>query len=289
VPDELLVPHPLVKQTGKLLRQHSSLNKETQMRSHPGEALDIQVSRRQIDRALRLMDTLIKGVISNGFEVRIDEATAKTIIERDGVGLTLSLNEEYTRSRHEKTRSEKRALDDYWQHSIGLAKNPLPYPDIPQFDYALTGEFTLTLAGGAYATWRDTDKRQLEGRIHQIIIDVVMHLEDHAQDVAEKKRKEDQFLAAKARYEYLANRLEQEEAAFKTLETEAINWERAKRLRAYISAVAEQANITGEYEEKQNWIDWASQKADWVDPLIPVSDRIIDAGLPEVPTRNKVY
>ena len=59
---------------------------------------------------------------------------------------------------------------------------------------------------------------------------------------------------------------------FKALEEEARNWKRAENLRAYIAAVEakaarEQGSIASESDLGQ-WIAWARQKADWIDPII---------------------
>lgn len=66
--------------------------------------------------------------------------------------------------------------------------------------------------------------------------------------------------------------------------TEVSNWERAARLRAYADLVEQrekaQAPISGEVEA---WLAWARAKADWLDPLVLVSDPILDAPEPKRP------
>ena len=65
----------------------------------------------------------------------------------------------------------------------------------------------------------------------------------------------------------------------KALEAEVHNWKRAEGIRAYVAAVEtnaarEDGSIALESELGQ-WIAWARQKADWIDP-------IIDAERPEL-------
>jgi hypothetical protein len=36
--------------------------------------------------------------------------------------------------------------------------------------------------------------------------------------------------------------------------------------------------------EKQQWIEWARAKADWIDPLVRRSDPILDAPYPKAPS-----
>ena len=56
---------------------------------------------------------------------------------------------------------------------------------------------------------------------------------------------------------------------FKTLIQEANRWNQANILRKYIYAVEENLNENKKLlEESQNWISWAREKADWLDPTI---------------------
>ena len=59
---------------------------------------------------------------------------------------------------------------------------------------------------------------------------------------------------------------------FKALEGAAHNWRRADDLRAYIAVVEAKAtrehrHVASESDLGQ-WITWARQKADWIDPII---------------------
>ncbi len=56
------------------------------------------------------------------------------------------------------------------------------------------------------------------------------------------------------------------------------------QLREYISVVEDRARRTGDLSpELTQWIDWARAKADWIDPLLHVSDIILDAPEPQHP------
>lgn len=66
---------------------------------------------------------------------------------------------------------------------------------------------------------------------------------------------------------------------------DASRLQRANRLREFIAAVEDRARQEGELTpEKQQWIAWASAKADWLDPLIRRSDPILDAPQSEAPS-----
>lgn len=77
----------------------------------------------------------------------------------------------------------------------------------------------------------------------------------------------------------------EERRQLRALFRDASRLQRANRLREFIAAVEDRARHGGELTpEKQQWIEWAKAKADWLDPLVRRSDPILDAPEPEVPS-----
>jgi len=73
VPERLLDPHPLAKESAVVLRQAASTDRGDGSSSGvPGTTLDIRVSRGCLDRALRITDTLLKALATHGIEADID-------------------------------------------------------------------------------------------------------------------------------------------------------------------------------------------------------------------------
>ena len=67
-------------------------------------------------------------------------------------------------------------------------------------------------------------------------------------------------------------RIEKEEKKIRTLEREAIRWERAQRIREYIEAVRRDAHQKPDSEDRATlleWVAWAERQADRIDPLKP--------------------
>ena len=61
--------------------------------------------------------------------------------------------------------------------------------------------------------------------------------------------------------------------------------QRANRLQEFIAAAEDRARHDDELTpEKQQWLEWAKAKADWLDPLVRRSDPILDAPEPEAPS-----
>lgn len=107
--------------------------------------------------------------------------------------------------------------------------------------------------------------------------------ETYAKEQEQERRKEAHRRAVE-RYEFLTTRRANEIARFKQLETATTNWERAARLRTFADALEEQAKAGGDLSAEQiKRLAWIRAKADWLDPLIPVSDPILDAPEPKLP------
>lgn len=112
---------------------------------------------------------------------------------------------------------------------------------------------------------------------------IALSQETHALEL-ERAREAEERRLAHARYESLIQRRAEEIERFKKLEGQANDWERASKLRTYVNAVEERAGVEGQLTtEITEWVAWARAKADWLDPLIQVSDAILDAPEPKRP------
>jgi hypothetical protein len=145
VPDELVDPHPLIRAAAARLKQRDGWDHPAGVRSAPKEVLDLQVTRNTLDRALLLMDTLLKSLEPSGFTAQIDEEEGQTLLVGGGTTLTISIAEQVTRTTHTPTRAEVRARDRYYDSF--RAGGRVEYPNIPQFDWHPSGRLTLTVVG----------------------------------------------------------------------------------------------------------------------------------------------
>lgn len=108
--------------------------------------------------------------------------------------------------------------------------------------------------------------------------------EIHAKE-QEQRRREEAHRLAQERYEFLIKRRTNEMDRYKKLEAAAADWERATVLRAYVNAKEADARSRGDITaDGAEWLAWARAKADWLDPLIQVSDPILDAPEPKRPS-----
>lgn len=285
VPIELDNPHPLIKAAVKRLNQREGWNDPSGIRSAPDEVLNIQVTNGAIDRATRLTDTLIKRLESIGTTVEIESKSKTTWLDIDGVRIEFMLKEHVTRVSHQLTTAEIKAREKYWSQS---RTNPLsrdPFPQFPHHDYTPTGKLTISAGRWPGRTWNDTARTLLDDRLREIINGLLVLAQEIKAKNEEERRKSEIRRLAEERYQFLKTRLDQEKERFNQLEEDAINFERACRLRCYADKVEGSALACsdGLSNELTNWLAWARAKADWLDPLIEISDPILDAPEPKKP------
>jgi len=283
VPTELSSPHPLIRAAEKRLKKRAGWDDYKGLRSAPGEVFHIEVTRSALDRALLLADTLIKSFEEHGLSVRLDDKRDGSVVCSDTTELRITITEHVARSRHEPTLAERRAIQR-WENSSNHWSSSNPYPCPPDYDYTPTGKLTISIGGYPSRSWSDTPKTPLEKRLHQVVAGAQDLLEQERLSVLEQQRREIERQRARERYERQVERRKQEKARLECLDSEAIRWADAERLRRYIEAVENSAVAKGEMtQELQAWIYWARLKADCRDPLIPVSDALLDGPEPQSP------
>ena len=272
VPESLDDPHPEVAKAARTLRaskpDHTGiLQARTQGR------LDIRVSQGTLERALRIMDALLKAVEANGQRVAIGDSHpwATSIVVQDEE-IDFSIDEKLTQVEHKPTPAEKlSALRSSWQ-------------SWSRYDHLPSGVLQMRIGNAQYlgvrTIWAD-GKRQ---RVEQCLADFVEGLQDVAeakmvqraeQEAARLRREEAQRLEAKRRAQRWL-----EERRGKELEAQAGRWQLAKRLREYVAAMREARVIILptdlEVENLSEWIEWAEGHAERLDPLA-----VHDQGRPE--------
>lgn len=284
LPEEVSAPHPLVLAASKRLRQRDGWPENQSLRSAPKAVLNLSVTKDALDRALVITDTLVKALAKQGFEFEIDAEHGVTRVKwlETGTKMEFSLTEYVKRSQHAITPAEERAQKRYWERSRG--DNSISYSHIPKYDFTPTGILTIQVGRWPSKSWKDTPRTQLEQRLGEVTGGIaVLAQETYAKEQEEERRKEAHRRAV-VRYEFLAKRRADEIERFKQLETQVSSWERATRLRAYANALEEQAKAASEVPaELSDWLAWARAKADWLDPLVLVSDPILDAPEPKRP------
>ena len=171
VPAKLVEPHPLVRAAAARLKRRDGWDHPAGARGAPKEVLDLQVTRNTLDRALRLMDTLLKALAPSGFAARVDEEKGESLLVGGGTTLSISIVEQVTRTAHTPTRAEVRVRDRYYESFRSGAR--ADYPDIPQFDWNPSGRLTLSVGSWPSRKWNDTERSLIDARLSGIVAAIV--------------------------------------------------------------------------------------------------------------------
>lgn len=288
VPDRLSSPHPLIKQTSEILNGRQPNDVGIIVVPKKG-CLDINVSKSSLRRALRVMDTIIKSLEKMGNSVSLLGGRTKTKIHE--VPMSFGISEKLTTK---KRKPEDHDLSGRYRfgHSRFIEER------VPSGELCLTiheaGDFYLY---GCQQNWKDGKKSKVEYRINSFIdglITVAVAKIERDKERAEEERRrierekqleEKRLKRAEIRRMYL-----EEEARVNELVTEAENWKKSKILREYIVEVEKQINgnkLSFSLDRPvEEWLKWARDQADRLDPLSPSPSSILDKECPEEKPKN---
>lgn len=214
-------------------------------------------------RAMQILDAVFCAVEKLGGKINED---LSIIIKKDTVRFRLC--EGQNKVKHELTRQEARELAEYndkIKNNKWVAK-----PQIKKYDYIYNGKLRIVFGEKNYI--RDSKSEKLEERLGDILINLYEKSEqlriDREKHEEELRRQEDEA----RRKEELRVRKEKEIKRTIELTNQAEDYNIACQIRQYISAVIQEGNIDS---EKEKWIEWAKNKADWYDPITALSDEYL--------------
>lgn len=252
-----------------MLRQPSDVVAQLHVR----EDLNIQPSER--NRALRLLEALVREARRRGYTVAATKAPRKNqwgYYDRhpDDAGhvqialgpdqFRLSISQEVEKTPHVPTKAEQARAER------GYAT--------PKFDLTLTSNLRIAIEGNEAAFWgsfwSDKAEAPLEASLAQILQELELRHEraEHNRRVAERQQEERKRQWEAARLAAI-ERLVQSHRA-EVLREQVQRWELANQVRAYLDAM--EARLADglsrdEREDAEAWIRWARDYAERIDPL----------------------
>ncbi|AZA99263.1 hypothetical protein EG359_06430 [Chryseobacterium joostei] len=205
---------------------------------------NIVVSPKNVSRALRILDNLIKNFKILGYKMNIDSEGLKFAAYEDKITLYIK----------EKSNIKDTTNERGWK-SRDLIANGMLAVKIVQYG---TTEFA------------DTDKLLVEDQIEKILIKV----ETEFQRMAENRRKwkiESEKREELRKIEEAKQKMKDEELAkFIAFYNDAHRWKKFIILKEYFEYMKSH-NTTN-----KEWIEWAEKKLDWYDPAKNTEDGLMD-------------
>ena len=251
VPTRTTRLHPLVAATKRSLRQGRVDQQYGWIMPAERPCLNVRVSHGTLDRAMLLLDTLIRALAKRRLEVKIEQNgyRSQSVVVVCGRSIPFDLFESPTKGEKEDWLSKK------------LVPGMVP-----------SGKLVLRVHGTwrAKREWRDMKKTTVEDCLNKFII--ALHEEVIYREEEEARNERDRIAAhERALRESEERRVrEAETAKLAKLEEMASQWRRANQIREFIQAVLA---VHGKHErldgdaELGEYVAWALENADRIDPL----------------------
>lgn len=264
VPDRLTNPDKLIITAKETLTEKDRYVNNGLVSCRRGE-LDIKVSKANISRVLRFMDSLIKALYARGHSIKVTDES--TYLEMKNLKIKISIREKTKRVQREQ-KSSSWIIYDYIPTGKLVFKVDETFIDREWTEGTVPFENQLSVILAKLEILADIlTQKKLEIRLWHENYERERQIEKDFQ-----KRKEDDLLA------------------FKDTLNKAERWNKANNLRNYINEVESRAitnnNLT---EETKDWLIWARNKADWYDPFIELDDELLNDIDKETLTMKKKF
>jgi hypothetical protein len=249
--------------------------------------LDIRVSRASLDRAIRVIAGLVALIEREGFSLSVGnghrEQTTATVY---GQTIKFGLVEQVERVEASVPRSG------------GLVDRVLKYGAQPPVAREPSGKLLIEvwdLWSSHKKRWKDGKTAQLEDLIPKVLggfIRIALHRRAEEERRSAEARERQKKVEERDR---LLTAIKAEKARVRALRHLAADWFRAEHLRSFIAAACHAGSQHGQTTEPGtpfgDWLTWAANQADRLDPLKESPESIIDCKLepPDEPTWSYSY
>lgn len=240
-----------------------------------GGGVAIRVFPDSVRRVLRIFDALLKTLESRGYELSVDKKMNLSAVK--------ILDNYIAISCWGRTKRIPRPLTTEEQKK---AKQNPQWEPYPKYEFLQTDELSIKLSGGfsCESTIADLPRRKLEDGLNEVIIRMVKLAQRVQIENEEHARRTRELEERRQRHQLLVQRHRDEQAKIDKLHKEASEWQKSQQLRAYIEAVRQAAlKKDGKIDpdsELDEWINWAHQQADRLDPLVESPHSILDEKVP---------
>jgi hypothetical protein len=269
VPEKLYSPHQLVALTKQSLKMaHASTYGSP--RIFPEKCLDVRICKGSIDRAMRIYDALIKAFEKRGFNITINKSTGVTTVTVMGEPLEIRLEEPVAQVERELTKEEKKkVLQGGWVYN--------------RYVHRPSGRLILKInewLDGLRKNWSDGKKYRLEDILNLFIIGLIKAAARSKERILEREKREQERRAREEQIRLKAEQIQREKEKIQGLMRNAEAWYKSQQIRSYIDAVRQ--TVTQKHgsivagSEIDEWLSWATQQADRLDPLVKSPPSILN-------------
>ena len=253
-------PHPLIRHTTSLLRSRSRKDENGILLPREAGGLDVKVSEGTLERALHVMAQVLAVLERHGISVEIPEQGRMTALI-NGEHVPFGIEEPIRRVVVQKPRVPNPT--DRWDYDK-IAKHE------PGGKLALVIHSPTWGQHAQRARWSDAKVQQIENLVADFVAGLMRTaVALRRQEEERKKRQAEEQIHAQERAK-LQKDVQEEEKNLEQFNHWVDLWERAERLRRFISAYAEKSRSWPAEKQPQYkaWIEWATKQAERIDPFV---------------------
>lgn len=215
------------------------------------DIINISVAPKNCNRALRIMDKIIKLLKQRGHNVIVKYDTTYVVIREEEIKIRL------------RERLKRITIPDA-KYSWGST------------DYIPTGILTFKVDEYPEKEFYDNNKQTLEEQIPKILTKLELVSDKIKRDNEEREIRHQEYKKQREIEEAIKKRHANEIENFKKLLEDSERWKKASDLRNFIKELESNAIKENKLsEELSNWIKWSNDKADWYDPLENKNDDLL--------------
>jgi len=262
VPKQLSNPHTLVLKTKKSLTK-AETNKYGLLEKWNKERLDVRVGPKLLNRALRIMNTLLKFYEKHGIEVLAGNDSRDTHIRLFDEKISFFIREPTNRFDHVPTAKE-----------IAEEKRR-GWASYEKYDYIPSGRLSLEIdeygGNGIKKRWKDGKTKQVEEHLKDFIINSIIMADLHRTRRIEQEEENRRWEMVRQRRAEIERLRQIEEERRRKLEKQAENLAKSlqvkKLIEATIAAASKEGISADSRPEYRKWLKWATAHADRLNPL----------------------
>ena len=262
VPEKVKSFHPLIRETKVFFSRTSPDRTYGVIERHRG-CPDIRVSKNQLERTLRIFDTICRTFDKLSLKVENEKENKGTFVIINGEKVRFLMEERLRQMDHALTAEDKISLKKY------------PYHSLPKFDYHPTGELSIRIdeyCNGCRKKWRDGEKRiedQLEDFFRGVFI-IAAGLKKRTIEMEAQSRK---WREEQERQEAERLRIVEEQKRYGELERQADSFHRSRKIRDYVAHVKnvliQQRTNIEELQKFAVWEKWTLEYAQSLEIIPP--------------------
>ena len=265
VPPSLDSPHSLIAMTRRSLIG-AKVDARGLKQPRARGCLDIHVGQDNIDRAMIIMDTLVKALKNRGFDICVAKETPfSTFVSVMDEVIKFALIEDLDRTERKLTAAQIKENEKHpWMYSR------------QEYEYSPNGVLSLKIRNddslNTRKTWSDGRKQRLEDCLNSFVVGLIRAAMAIKHLRVERERREREWQEQRRQREEAERIRREEEEKLKYLDREVESWQRSQKIRSYIEAVKKWGiQKYGEIKPEsklQQWLTWATKQADRLDPLV---------------------